>query len=381
MCMILFESGEFCAFYGVVRYTLQWVQKLSSQLPVAGTARFLQGARIDGFLGGYWHPNTVSGATSLVVDHTPKSVWGKQRVSHKLTWGHGGDRLYSYQDAIRRCDSFIRSADYAKSLDPTLTLDYIPMAERWNCRWLATHTLQCPKRGNLYWVGKGPRPESDRAMQATKLFVIEEWVGSEVEHLVKEVQKVKKMSWYEDYTKTKEQNNRLTRKSINSFSTPHLIRRLEEWEKEGKEKATPKWVENSTEWWFRLSDIEEMKEEWMRSIGDKGQKMAIVARAVKDWCQEPDISKTYQEVLKEIPFGEVIDLVEKERWSKRELLDWLDQKAWDKGNEDLSVDMADLLLEPLEEDEEWVKLKEEVWGAEAPNGDHNIKSHLPPADF
>ncbi|QRV79897.1 Retrotransposable element Tf2 protein [Ceratobasidium sp. AG-Ba] len=317
----------------------------------------------------------------VVVDHTPKSVWGKQRVSHKLTWGHGGDRLYSYQDAIRRCDSFIRSADYAKSLDPTLTLDYIPMAERWNCRWLATHTLQCPKRGNLYWVGKGPRPESDRAMQATKLFVIEEWVGSEVEHLVKEVQKVKKMSWYEDYTKTKEQNNRLTRKSINSFSTPHLIRRLEEWEKEGKEKATPKWVENSTEWWFRLSDIEEMKEEWMRSIGDKGQKMAIVARAVKDWCQEPDISKTYQEVLKEIPFGEVIDLVEKERWSKRELLDWLDQKAWDKGNEDLSVDMADLLLEPLEEDEEWVKLKEEVWGAEAPNGDHNIKSHLPPADF
>ncbi|QRW07646.1 Retrotransposable element Tf2 protein [Ceratobasidium sp. AG-Ba] len=228
----------------------------------------------------------------VVVDHTPKSVWGKQRVSHKLTWGHGGDRLYSYQDAIRRCDSFIRSADYAKSLDPTLTLDYIPMAERWNCRWLATHTLQCPKRGNLYWGHAGHQ-----------IIVIEEWVGSEVEHLVKEVQKVKKMSWYEDYTKTKEQNNRLTRKSINSFSTPHLIRRLEEWEKEGKEKATPKWVENSTEWWFRLSDIEEMKEEWMRSIGDKGQKMAIVARAVKDWCQEPDISKTYQEVLKEIPFG------------------------------------------------------------------------------
>ncbi|QRW01548.1 hypothetical protein RhiLY_00545 [Ceratobasidium sp. AG-Ba] len=79
----------------------------------------------------------------VVVDHTPKSVWGKQRVSHKLTWGHGGDRLYSYQDAIRRCGSFIRSADYAKSLDPGLTLDYIPMAERWNCKWLATHTLQC----------------------------------------------------------------------------------------------------------------------------------------------------------------------------------------------------------------------------------------------
>ncbi|QRV83029.1 Transposon Tf2-7 polyprotein [Ceratobasidium sp. AG-Ba] len=273
-----------------------------------------------------------------------------------------------YQDAIRRCDSFIRSADFAKSLDPNLTLDYIPMAERWNCRWLATHTLQCPKRGNLYWVGKGPRPESDRAMQATKLFVIEEWVGSEVEHLVKEVQKVKKMSWYEDYTRTKDRNDRLIKKSINQFSTPHLIKRLEEWENQGKEKAVPKWVENSTEWWFRLSDIEEMKKEWIGSIGDKGQKMAIVARVVEEWCQAPDISKNYQEVLKEISFGEVVELAEKERWSKRELLDWLDQRAWDKGNEDLSVDMADLLLEPLDEDEEWVKLKEEAWGAEAPNG-------------
>ncbi|QRV80868.1 Retrotransposable element Tf2 protein [Ceratobasidium sp. AG-Ba] len=271
-------------------------------------------------------------------------------------------------NAIRRCDSFIRSADYAKSLDPGLTLDYIPMAKRWNCRWLATHTLQCPKRGNLYWVGKGPRPESDRAMQATKLFVIEEWVGSEVEHLVKEVQKVKKMSWYEDYTRTKDRNDRLIKKSINQFSTPHLIKRLEEWENQGKEKAVPKWVENSTEWWFRLSDIEEMKKEWMGSIGNKGQKMAIVARVVEEWCQAPDISKSYQEVLKEISFGEVVELAEKERWSKRELLDWLDQRAWDKGNEDLSVDMADLLLEPLDEDEEWVKLKEEVWGAEAPNG-------------
>ncbi|QRW09501.1 hypothetical protein RhiLY_08500 [Ceratobasidium sp. AG-Ba] len=317
----------------------------------------------------------------VVSNSTPKSVWGKQRVSHKLTWGHGGDRLYSYQDAIRRCDSFIRSSDFAKSLDPTVSLDYIRMGERWDCKWIGTHTLKCPKRGNLYWIGKGPRPESDEAMQATKLFVIEEWVGDEVEHLVKGVQKLKGMSWYRDYTETMRENTRAIKSSMNSLSTHHLIRRLEEWEKEGKRKAVPKWVEDSTERWFRLSDVEEMKEEWIRSIGDKGQKMAIVAKAVEEWCQAPDISKTYQEVLKEITFGEVIKLAEKEKWSKKELLDWLDQKAWDKGNEDLSVDMADLLLEPLDEDEEWVKLKEEVWGAEAPNGSHNIKSHLPPADF
>ncbi|QRW13242.1 Retrotransposable element Tf2 protein [Ceratobasidium sp. AG-Ba] len=305
----------------------------------------------------------------VVVDHTPKSVWGKQRVSHKLTWGHGGDRLYSYQDAIKRCDSFIRSLDFAKSLDPSITLDYIPMGERWNCKWVATHTLHCPKRGHLYWLGKGPRPESSKAMQATKLFVIEEWVGSEVEHLVKEVKKLKGMRWYEEYSRTMKENNRSIKKGVNSFSTPHLIRRLEEWEEKGKKEVVPKWVENSTEWWFRLSDIEDMKKEWIRSLGNKGQKMAIVANVVKEWCQAPDISKSYQEVLKEISFGEVIELAEKEKWSKRELLDWLDQKAWDKGNEDLSVDMADLILEPLEEDEEWVKLKEEVWGAEAPNGD------------
>ncbi|QRV83520.1 Transposon Ty3-G Gag-Pol polyprotein [Ceratobasidium sp. AG-Ba] len=292
----------------------------------------------------------------VVVDHTPKSVWGKQRVSHKLTWGHAGDRLYSYQDAIKRCDSFIRSSDFAKSLDPSITLDYIPMGERWNCKWVATHTLHCPKRGHLYWLGKGPRPESSKAMQATKLFVIEEWVGSEVEHLVKEVKKLKGMRWYEEYSRTMKENNRSIKRGVNSFSTPHLIRRLEEWEEKGKKEVVP-------------NDIEDMKKEWIRSLGDKGQKMAIVANIVKEWCQAPDISKSYQEVLKEISFGEVIELAEKEKWSKRELLDWLDQKAWDKGNEDLSVDMADLILEPLEEDEEWVKLKEEVWGAEAPNGD------------
>ncbi|QRW13774.1 hypothetical protein RhiLY_12773 [Ceratobasidium sp. AG-Ba] len=243
------------------------------------------------------------------------------------------------------------------------------MGERWNCKWVATHTLHCPKRGHLYWLGKGPRPESSKSMQATKLFVIEEWVGSEVEHLVKEVKKLKGMRWYKEYSRTMKDNNRRIKKGVNSFSTPHLIRRLEEWEEKGKKEVVPKWVENSTEWWFQLSDIEDMKKEWIRLLGDKGQKMAIVANVVEEWCQAPNISKSYQEVLKEISFGKVIELAEREKWSKRELLDWLDQKAWDKGNEGLSIDMADLILKPLEEDEEWVKLKEEVWGAEAPNGD------------
>ncbi|QRV84571.1 hypothetical protein RhiJN_26640 [Ceratobasidium sp. AG-Ba] len=169
-----------------------------------------------------------------------QSVQGIQEYTDKLTWNCGSNRMYTYQDAIRQCDSFIQSKDYAKSLAPDLTLDYIPMAERWNCRWLATHTLKCPQRGNLYWVGKGPRPDSDKAMQATKLFVIEEWVGSEVEHLVKEVKKLKRMSWYKDYTETKRTNERLIKKWFNTYSTPHLIRRLEEWERKGREDAVSK---------------------------------------------------------------------------------------------------------------------------------------------
>ncbi|QRV98260.1 Retrotransposable element Tf2 protein [Ceratobasidium sp. AG-Ba] len=289
-------------------------------------------------------------------------------------------QMYTYQDAIKRCDSFIRSKDYAKSLAPELTLDYIPMAERWNCRWLATHTLKCPKRGNLYWIGKGPRPDSDKAMQATKLFVIEEWVGNEVEHLVKEVKRVKRMSWYKDYTETRRTNERLIKKSLNSYSAPHLIRRLEEWERKGKEDAVPKWVADSPEWWFRLSDIEAMKKVWEREqkIDVATARMMCVVPIIEEWCKQPGVSLTYQEVLKKLTFGDALEALDMAKDGRKveEVMDWLDQKAWDKGNEDLAVDMADLLLEPLNEDEEWLKLTEEAWSPEAPNGDKEVESGL-----
>ncbi|QRV80846.1 hypothetical protein RhiJN_08861 [Ceratobasidium sp. AG-Ba] len=256
-------------------------------------------------------------------------------------------------DAIQHCNSFIQSLDFAKSLDPSRTLDYISMGESWDCKWIGTHTLKYPKRGNLSWIGKGPQPEFDQAMQATKIFVLEEWIGDEVKHLVRGVQKLKGMSWCRDYKETMRENTQLIKKLLNGLSAHHLIRRLEEWEKEGKEKVVPKWVEDSPEWWFQLSDIEEMKENWLKDLDTHpmNQKMVVVADVVWEWCEHPNISRNYQE------------------------------KAWDKGNKDLLVDMANLLLEPLEEDEEWVKLKEEVWGAEAPNSSHNIKSHLPAADF
>ncbi|QRV72549.1 hypothetical protein RhiJN_00563 [Ceratobasidium sp. AG-Ba] len=271
----------------------------------------------------------------VVVDHTPKS-YGENSVYHINS--HGAMAAIDSIATKTLSGAAIASLEARITPNPS-TLPLPSTTSLWPSGGTADGSPPIPSNalnGHPILGRQRTRPESDRAMQATKLFVIEEWVGSEVKHLVKEVQKVKKMS-----------------------CTPHLIRRLEEWEKEGKEKATPKWWKTQR----------------------NGSKNGHCSKGGQGLVPRPDISKTYQEVLKEIPFGEVIDLVEKERWSKRELLDWLDQKAWDKGNEDLSVDMADLLLEPLEEDEEWVKLKEEVWGAEAPNGDHNIKSHLPPADF
>ncbi|QRV85923.1 hypothetical protein RhiJN_13941 [Ceratobasidium sp. AG-Ba] len=116
MCMILFESGEFCAFYGVVRYTLQWVQKLSSQLPVAGTARFLQGARIDGFLGGYWHPNTVSGATSLVVAKTPTSSLTLDAVQRQ---NNAPQLCHSLELYLRRRNPEVRLHEIRQLVPPT----------------------------------------------------------------------------------------------------------------------------------------------------------------------------------------------------------------------------------------------------------------------
>ncbi|KDN38824.1 hypothetical protein RSAG8_09230, partial [Rhizoctonia solani AG-8 WAC10335] len=36
----------------------------------------------------------------------------------------------SWEEAIKQCDSFMRSQEYVKALDPTAILDYIPMRER-----------------------------------------------------------------------------------------------------------------------------------------------------------------------------------------------------------------------------------------------------------
>ncbi|QRV91993.1 hypothetical protein RhiJN_20011 [Ceratobasidium sp. AG-Ba] len=112
-------------------------------------------------------------------------------------------------------------------------------------------------------------------------------------------------------------------------------------------------------------------------------RMMSVVPIIEKWCQQPDILITYQEVLKKLTFGDALEVLAGARdgWKEEELMDWLDQKAWDKGNDNLAVDRADLLLKLLNEDDEWLKLTQEAWSAEAPNRENNVKSHLPPADF
>ncbi|KDN34165.1 hypothetical protein RSAG8_12742, partial [Rhizoctonia solani AG-8 WAC10335] len=94
------------------------------------------------------------------------------------------DNENEWNNAIKRCDSFMRSKEYAKTIDPTAILDYIPMTERWACFWAGSKTLKCPKRGYLRWVGGEP-PKGPYLMQKTKLFVCRGNVGPTVEQVVK----------------------------------------------------------------------------------------------------------------------------------------------------------------------------------------------------
>ncbi|KAG8682888.1 hypothetical protein FRC08_014668 [Ceratobasidium sp. 394] len=70
-----------------------------------------------------------------------------------------------------RCGKFGRAWMYAKSLDQSVDLGYIPRIERWGCEWHDATTLICPKRGYLRWCSLGPRPESAWALQKVHLYI------------------------------------------------------------------------------------------------------------------------------------------------------------------------------------------------------------------
>ncbi|KAG9102946.1 hypothetical protein FRC06_000690 [Ceratobasidium sp. 370] len=104
-----------------------------------------------------------------------------------------------YYSDIGRCGAFGKAYEYAKSIDPTVELGYIPMAERWECYWVSPETLRCPRRGDLLWVGEGPRPEGTYAMQKTRLYVARKCVANSVRRVVEQSKdKCPNIEWHAD---------------------------------------------------------------------------------------------------------------------------------------------------------------------------------------
>ena len=117
-----------------------------------------------------WKPETISGTKVLPTKMT--HVTGDSQILIKPSVPT------PTKQAIERCDSFARSRDYAKHLDPKAELDYIPMGERDGCSWVGKDTLWCPKRGGLKWVGMWwNKPESDDH-DATHKIICSRWLCS-----------------------------------------------------------------------------------------------------------------------------------------------------------------------------------------------------------
>ncbi|GAB1526686.1 hypothetical protein RhiTH_009858 [Rhizoctonia solani] len=127
-------------------------------------------------------------------EHRTEFPWSQDNLDQwappdpSMGWDMGNDQppitnIYDWHKVITRCDSFQQSKAYAKLLDPSATLDYIPMGQQWKCYWIG-RTLRCPIRGYLCWVGSEP-PKQPKLMQSTKFFVCRGNVGASVEDVVR----------------------------------------------------------------------------------------------------------------------------------------------------------------------------------------------------
>jgi hypothetical protein len=215
---------------------------------------------------------------------------------------------------------------------------------------------------------------------AEKLFVVDNWVGHGVEHVVQEAKKRRANGWW-----LEKQRADLIRKEnkLGEERGAKAAEKLEEWKAKGEE-STPKWVEQSPEWWFSLSSVQEMKRRWKKDWEKEtykhlGYRILIIAKIVEQWTESPDVKGSYKDVLAEIKFGEVLEMCTGKPVGPGQVLEWLNQKAWDFGQERLSNDMDQLELQD-DEDREWAKLQEEVWGMpESGNGEEEANPRVAPA--
>lgn len=159
----------------------------------------------------------------------------------------------------------------AKRIDPTANLDYIPYKERGMCEWIDDKILHDPTRGDLMWVGSAERPESIHGIRKTKLFICRQCVSSDIHDVV---------------LKSKERWQH---------------RNGVQWSSDGRwyidHELVEKWVADA-----RKECMQQVGESWDRCID------------TEDW------KKAYEKVC-----GGLLD--------RKSFMEWLDQRAWDRGME------------------------------------------------
>lgn len=182
--------------------------------------------------------------------------------------------------------SFRVSERLAHELDPTATLDYIPMKYRTECKWSADgKTIEDPKRGALTWVGEDfEKPLMELALKRTKLFVCRQCVATTV---------------YTVVTRSKE----MWRKGTESIR----------WADDGR-------------WWID----HEVVQTWIED-------------AFKEW--KTKVPTSYHGTIAYLTTEEVYDLAIVKGLNKKQFLEWVDQKAWDEANNRLEDDMRRIELE------------------------------------
>ncbi|QRW15547.1 Vegetative incompatibility protein HET-E-1 [Rhizoctonia solani] len=132
-------------------------------------------------------------ATSYHLDrsseHRTEFPWSQDNLDQwappdpSMGWDMGNDQppitnIYDWHKVITRCDSFQQSKAYAKLLDPSATLDYIPMGQQWKCYWIG-RTLRCPTRGYLRWVGNIEEIDPEWWIPIS---TVREWLATEIEN-------------------------------------------------------------------------------------------------------------------------------------------------------------------------------------------------------
>lgn len=154
------------------------------------------------------------------------------------------------------------------------------MKYRTECKWSADgKTIGDPKRGSLKWVGEDfEKPLTDVAFKRTKLFVCRQCVATTVYVVV--------------------------------------MRSKEEWRK-GTESI--RWADNGR-WWIKHETVQNWMEDAIREC-------------------KTQVPASYHRTITHLSTEEVYNLTIMKKLSKKQFLEWVDQKAWDNANNRLEDDM------------------------------------------